>query len=100
MENCKYVRMSFLGSLEVISKDAFGTLLDNLDDCLETLPWKGGTLAHFKYDGEDKFLRFCMDEHGITRVPSRRMVDTAQGPNHLWPSPHSELPWSPHKVRD
>jgi len=75
MENCKYVRMSFHGSLEVISKDAFGTLLDNLDDCLETLPWRNGTHAHFKYYGEDKFLQFCMDKHGITRVPSRQMVD-------------------------
>merc|ERR1711953_104872 len=76
MENCKYVRMSFHGSLEVMSKDAFATFLDNLDDCYETLPWKDGVHAHFKYYGEDKFLQFCMDKHGVTRVPSRQIVDT------------------------
>merc|ERR1712050_467789 len=75
MENCKYVRMSVHGSLEVVSKGAFGTFLDNLDNCLETLPWQNGTHAHFKYYGEDKFLQFCMDKYGVTRVPSRQMVE-------------------------
>merc|ERR1712150_50643 len=76
LENCNYVRMSMHGSLEVISKDAFGTFLDNIDDCLETLPWKSGDHAHWRYYGEDKFLQFCMDKHGVDRVPSRQMVET------------------------
>lgn len=76
MENCNYVRMSMHGSLEVMSKDAFGTFLNNMDDCLDTLPWKSATHAHFRYYGEDKFLQFCMDKHGVDRVPSRQMVDT------------------------
>merc|ERR1711879_1048864 len=59
MENCKFVRMSLHGSLEVISKDAFGTFLDNLDDCYETLPWKNGSHAHWRYYGEDKFMQFA-----------------------------------------
>merc|ERR1712048_557841 len=68
IENCKYVRMSLHGSMEVVSKDAFGTFLDNLDDCYETLPWKNGSAAHWRYYGEDKFMQFCMDKHGVTRV--------------------------------
>merc|ERR1712048_804950 len=76
IENCKFVRMSLHGSMEVVSKDAFGTFLDNLDDCYETLPWKNGSAAHWRYYGEDKFMQFCMDKHGITRVPSRQMVES------------------------
>jgi len=75
MENCKYSRMSFHGSLEVMSKNAFGTFLDNMDECLATLPWKDAKYAHFRYYGEDKFLQKCMDRHGVDRVPSRQMVD-------------------------
>ena len=63
--------MNFHDSMEVASKDAFGTFLDNLVDCYETLPWKDGVHAHWKDYGEDKFMHFCMDKHGITRVPSR-----------------------------
>jgi len=76
MENCDLVRMSFHGSLEVISKDAFGTFLDNIDECDKNLPWKHGDHAHFRYYGEDKFLQWCMDRHGVDKVPSRQMVDT------------------------
>jgi len=75
MENCKYVRMSLHGSLEVVSKEGFATFLNKLDDCHATLPWKDGTFAHFKYYGEDKFLQFCMDKHGVDKVPSRQMVE-------------------------
>jgi len=76
MENCKYVRMSLHGSLEVVSKDAFGTFLDNLEECQSSLPWRNAERAHFRYYGEDKFLQHCMDRHGVSRVPSRQMVDT------------------------
>jgi len=75
LENCKFVRMSLHGSLEVVSKDAFGTFLDNLEECKTSLPWKNAEHGHFRYYGEDKFLQFCMDKHGVDRVPSRQMVD-------------------------
>ena len=67
--------MSFHGSLKVIYKNVFGTFLDNSDDCLEALPWKDGFHAYFKYYDEDKFLQLCMDKRGVTRVPSRPMVE-------------------------
>jgi len=75
MENCNYVRMSLHGSLEVVSRGGFTAFLDNLDDCYNTLPWKDGTHAHFKYYGEDKFLQFCMDKLGVDKVASRQMVE-------------------------
>jgi len=84
MENCKYVRMSLHGSLEVVSKDGFGTFLDNLEECQASLPWKSAEHAHFRYYGEDKFLQFCMDKHGVARVPSRQMVDTVPKSKNLF----------------
>jgi len=76
LENCKYVRMGFHGSLEVISRDAFGTLLAHLDSCQTELPIENGTHTHFKYYGEDKFAAWCMHKHGVGRVPSRQEVET------------------------
>merc|ERR1712032_1812499 len=72
MENCKHTRMSFHGSLEVVSKNAMGVFLDNLDKCQTELPYKNGTYAHFKYYGEDKFMAWCMHYHGVLRIPSRQ----------------------------
>merc|ERR1712039_763418 len=52
MENCKHARMGFHGSLEVVSKGAFGTFLTNLEACHAELPV----------------------EDGVGRVPSRQEV--------------------------
>jgi len=76
LENCKHVRMGFHGSLEVVSRDAFGTFLDHLDSCQTELPITSGTHTHFKYYGEDKFLAFCLHKHGVGRIPSRQEVVT------------------------
>jgi len=70
--------------MEVMSKDAFGTFLDNIDDCQETLPWMNGTHAHWRYWGEDKFLQFCMDKSGVTRVPTRQMVEMVPKDQNLY----------------
>merc|ERR1719367_2287199 len=43
LENCKHVRMGFHGSLEVVSRDAFGIFLDQLDSCHTELPITNGT---------------------------------------------------------
>merc|ERR1712222_23832 len=55
LENCKDTRMSFHGSLEVMSNAAF---------------------AHFRYYGEDKFLAWCMQAYGVDKLPSYQMVET------------------------
>lgn len=75
MKKCEPAALSKKGSLEVVSKDAFGTFLDKLEDCNQTLPWRHADHAHFRYYGEDKFLQWCMDKHGVDKVPSRQMVD-------------------------
>merc|ERR1711963_498249 len=65
-----------MGSLEVISRDAFGTLLDHLDSCQTELPITNGTHTHFRYYGEDKFAAWCMHKHGVGRIPSRQEIVT------------------------
>merc|ERR1712032_1209627 len=72
LENCKHVRMGFHGSLEVISKGAWGIFMNNLDTCHSELPWEHGTHTHFRYYGEDKFLAWCLHLKGVGRVPSRQ----------------------------
>jgi hypothetical protein len=74
MENCKHTRMGFHGSMEVVSKNAFGTFLSNLESCHTELPVENGVYAHFRYYGEDKFLAWCLHKHGVGRVPSRQEV--------------------------
>jgi len=76
LENCKHVRMGFHGSLEVVSRNAFGNFLDNLILCQKELPITNGTHTHFKYYGEDKFMAYCMHKHGVGRIPSRQEVMT------------------------
>merc|ERR1712151_722039 len=72
LENCKHVRMGFHGSLEVISKVAWGIFMNNLDTCHSELPWEHGDHTHFRYYGEDKFLAWCLHLKGVGRVPSRQ----------------------------
>jgi len=84
MENCKHVRMGFHGSLEVASRDAFGTFLDHLDSCQTELPIKNGTHTHFRYYGEDKFIAWCMHRHGVGRIPSRQEIRTVPENQHIF----------------
>jgi hypothetical protein len=70
--NCPYVQYGFFGNLEVFSKIAFTTLLENIDDCktdTETINWKVG-INNGKYGpmGEDLFAQTCMDKHGVRRA--------------------------------
>lgn len=66
MENCKFVDWGYFGNLEVFSKQAFTTLVDNLDNCYSSLPWKVG-VHDGKYGpmGEDLFAQKCMDMLGV-----------------------------------
>lgn len=76
MENCKYVRMSFHGSLEVFSGLAFSKLLAHMDDCQTRLPIHDASHAHFREYGEDKFAAYCMHLEGVDKIPSRQQVDS------------------------
>jgi len=76
MENCKYVRMGFHGSLEVYSGLAFSKLLAHMKDCQKRLPIHNGDHAHFREYGEDKFAAWCMHLEGVDKIPSRQQVDS------------------------
>jgi hypothetical protein len=99
--NCPYVDYGFFGNLEVISKTAFQTLLDNLDVCKAdaSIDWKVG-IKKGKYGpmGEDLFAQACMDAHNVKRVTNFGLSqdgaceakrDADQRKNKLW-QPHCD----------
>jgi hypothetical protein len=69
LENCPFVEYGYFGNLEVFSKNAFGTLLTQMEDCYAGLNWKVG-IKNGKYGpmGEDLFAQTCMDRHGVKKV--------------------------------
>jgi len=68
LENCKFVEWGYFGNLEVFSKAAFETLVENVETCYSELPWKVGVHGG-KYGpmGEDLFAQKCMDMMGVGR---------------------------------
>merc|ERR1712217_863341 len=69
LENCKYVSYGFFGSLEVLSHDAAGTYMANLDDCKTSLNYLGREKLYGNEPwGEDLFAQRCMDLHGVDKV--------------------------------
>merc|ERR1712038_1003287 len=68
LENCKFVDWGYFGNLEVFSKQAFETLVSNLDTCYTQVPWKTGVHGG-KYGpmGEDLFAQKCMDMLNVAR---------------------------------
>jgi len=68
LENCKYVDYGYFGNLEVYSKQAFTTLIQNIDVCKSSINWKLG-VKNGKYGpmGEDLFAQTCLDSKGIRR---------------------------------
>jgi len=68
MENCKFVDWGYFGNLEVFSKQAFQTLIDNVDTCYDEIDWKIGVHGG-KYGpmGEDLFAQKCMDSMKVSR---------------------------------
>jgi len=66
IENCKGVQWGFFGNLEVFSREAFQTLVDNLNDCSKKIDWVKGT--KWGPIGEDLFAQMCLDYHGVSKV--------------------------------
>merc|ERR1719210_3143568 len=91
--------MGFHGSLEVVSKNGFGKLLDHLESCQTELPIKNGTRTHFGYYGEDKFAVWCMHKHGVSRVPSRQSVVTVPANQKVY-GLHVTISCPTHKVKE
>jgi len=76
LENCKDVRMSFHGSLEVMSGTAFSALVGHMEDCKKELPYTHADRAHFHDYGEDKFAAWCMEKHGVDKIPSLQVIES------------------------
>jgi len=74
LENCKYVRYGFHGSLEVVDKKAAMTYALNAANCLDELHYDHAQHAHFNVMGEDKFMERCMDFHGVDKIPTTFQV--------------------------
>jgi len=69
LENCKFVDYGYFGNLEVFSRAAFATLLQNIDSCKATLNWKVGIKdGKFGPMGEDLFAQTCLDKLGVRRI--------------------------------
>jgi hypothetical protein len=69
LENCKYVKYGWFGSLEIFSKAAFETLLGSMASCKNGgIDWKVGVEGG-KYGpmGEDLFAQTCLDTNGVKR---------------------------------
>jgi len=79
LENCKWVRWGFHGSLMVLDKKAAVTLAQHAEGCLDELPWDKAEHSHFIYTGEDKFMQRCMDLHGVDRIPSTFELGMGRG---------------------
>merc|ERR1719242_1602162 len=59
----------FLGSLAVVSHNAAGTYMANLDDCKSALNYMGhAKITNYQPWGEDLFQQRCMDLHGVDKV--------------------------------
>jgi len=69
IENCKYVDWGYFGNLEVFSKQAFQTLVENLETCYTEIDWKTG-IKGGKYGatGEDLFAQQCMDLKKVSKI--------------------------------
>merc|ERR1712061_239944 len=70
LENCKFVNYGFFGSLEVFSRNAASTYMANLDDCVETLNYKGSEkITGNEPWGEDLFASGAWTCMMLTRFP-------------------------------
>jgi hypothetical protein len=68
--NCRYVKDGFFGALEVMSRVAIQTFLDNIESCDKSLNWTTpGALW-----GEDKFAQRCMEAHGVDAVEDLKLI--------------------------
>jgi len=68
IENCAEVQYGFFGSLEVISHEAFATLLKQLDSCSSNIKWASMHATTWGPIGEDLFAQKCMDKHGVSKL--------------------------------
>merc|ERR1712012_802550 len=68
IENCAGVQYGFFGSVEVISHEAFSTLVQSIDECSSQIKWSSVHATAWGPIGEDLFAQKCMDSHGVSKI--------------------------------
>merc|ERR1711860_308922 len=68
IENCAEVQYGFFGSVEVISHQAFSTLVKSIDECASDIKWSSMHATAWGPIGEDLFAQKCMDKKGVSKV--------------------------------
>jgi len=68
IENCAEVQYGFFGNIEVLSHEAFSTLLKNIDSCGSDIQWASMHATKWGPIGEDLFAQKCMDKKGVSKV--------------------------------
>merc|ERR1712154_619904 len=68
VENCAEVQYGLFGNIEVVSHQAFSTLLENLDGCSSKIEWASMHATTWGPIGEDLFAQKCMDMAGVSKV--------------------------------
>jgi len=77
IENCAEVQYGFFGNIEVLSHQAFSTLLKNIDSCSADIEWASMQATKWGPIGEDLFAQKCMDKKGVSKVQNFEL--TADG---------------------
>jgi hypothetical protein len=62
--NCHFVKFGFFGNLEVVSRTAMETFLNNMEVCKTQFNW----MRKGKEYGEDLYAQKCMALHGVDNV--------------------------------
>jgi len=68
IENCADVQYGFFGSVEVISHQAFSTLVQSIGECSSAIKWSSMQATTWGPIGEDLFAQKCMDSKGVSKV--------------------------------
>merc|ERR1711983_562777 len=97
IENCAEVNQGFFGNVEVISRDAFQALIDNLDSCGKDIDWASPKATPWGPIGEDLLAQMCMDDHGVDKIQNFELTTDGACPSikRKWGHAKDKKPFSP-----
>merc|ERR1712150_28386 len=81
IENCAEVKWGFFGNIEVLSHQAFSTLLENMDSCSSDIEWASMHATPWGPIGEDLFAQKCMDKKGVSKVQNFELTTDGACPS-------------------
>merc|ERR1711983_390222 len=80
IENCADVQYGFFGSVEVISHQAFSTLVQSIGECSSAIKWSSMQATAWGPIGEDLFAQKCMDTKGVSKVQNLELAEDGACP--------------------